>query len=98
MSLAEFRSWVRFYEDEPFGDFRADLRAGIVASTVHRMMGAKGTRSRPIDFMPVVQRSIDRARASSRDPTLELRAALLQGFRGRLHHVVIKRGALNHGA
>ena len=98
MSYAEFRSWVSFYEEEPFGDYRADLRAGVIASTVVRVMSAKGTRARPIDFMPVVKGAMERHRASTGDATGELRAALMQGFKGRLHVVKIKRAEAKHGA
>lgn len=34
MSSAEFAEWVGYYEIEPFGDLRADYRAGIVASLI----------------------------------------------------------------
>jgi len=89
MPLAEYRSWLEFYEVEPFGDFRADLRAGVIASTVTRMLGAKGARPKPLDFMPIVTRQLERKRARDGDATAELRAALLVGFKGRVKHVVI---------
>ena len=34
MPYAEFIQWLAVYRLSPFGDERADLRAGIVASTV----------------------------------------------------------------
>ncbi len=53
MGASEFRDWQTFYELEPFGDVRADLRAGIVAATVanaHRDP-RKGKPARPQDYM-----------------------------------------------
>ena len=44
--------WMAYYEVEPFGQERADLRSGIVASTVANVFGGKGQRSKPSDFMP----------------------------------------------
>jgi hypothetical protein len=55
MSYVEFNSWMRFYAEEPFGDVRADLRAGIIASTVAKVMGGN-RRARPYDFMPIVRK------------------------------------------
>lgn len=54
MSYSEFQSWVKYYGEEPFGDVRADLRAGVVASTLARVMGGN-KRARPLDFMPIVK-------------------------------------------
>ena len=57
MSARQFADWAAFYEQEPFGDFRADLRAGIVAATVanvHR--GSKTPPFTPQDFMPYVEK------------------------------------------
>lgn len=55
MSAAEFGLWLQAYQDEPWGDARADLRAGIVASSVANMAGKmlrKGKTLLPKDFMP----------------------------------------------
>jgi len=99
MSVEEFRSWVEFYEEEPFGDVRADLRAGVVAATVARMLGGKTARPKPIDFMPIVRQGVERSRARSGDRSAEMRAALALAFKGRIRHVVIKRkGERHHGA
>lgn len=53
MPSSEFSEWMAFAALEPFGENRADLRAGIVASTlanIHRKKGAKAFA--PTDFMP----------------------------------------------
>lgn len=46
---------MAYYELEPFGEERADLRSGIVASTVanaHRDPKRRRKPFRPLDFMP----------------------------------------------
>jgi len=97
MSVVEYRAWIDYYAVEPFGDFRADLRSGVVASTVARMLGGKGSRPKPLDFMPIVKRNLERQRAASGNPGAELHAAILSGFKGRVKRVVIRKGA-RHGA
>ena len=47
--------WMAFYQLEPFGDARGDLRAAIVASTVanaHRDPKKRRRAFRPDEFMP----------------------------------------------
>ena len=53
MSSRELGEWIAFARCEPFGDARADLRAGIIASAVvnvHR--SKKDDALRPDAFMP----------------------------------------------
>lgn len=53
ISSRELSEWMEYAKLEPFGEERADLRAGIVAATVanaHRKRGARALR--PADFMP----------------------------------------------
>lgn len=57
MSARQFEEWAAFYSQEPWGEFRADLRTGIVASTIaniHRKPRAPAFT--PIDFMPYAER------------------------------------------
>ena len=60
LSYAEFQEWCLYYQIEPWGEDRADLRAGIVASTVANYAGrtrAEGAEPvRPADFMPYLDR------------------------------------------
>lgn len=50
---AEFSEWMAYYRLDPQGQDRADLRAGIVASTVANASRGRKTRAfRPKDFMP----------------------------------------------
>lgn len=56
MSSAEFGEWVAFYSIEPFGDRVADLRAGVVASTVANVNRGKDSPVlAPIDLIPWAQ-------------------------------------------
>lgn len=43
---------MAYFGIDPFGEERADLRAGIVASTVANAHRSKGRAFRPKDFMP----------------------------------------------
>ncbi len=53
ISSPEFVRWQAYYELEPFGEERADLRAGIVASTIVNVQRGKGQRAvKATDFMP----------------------------------------------
>lgn len=49
----EITEWMAFYQLEPFGDFRSDLRSGIMAATfanAHR--AAHAPPFTPENFMP----------------------------------------------
>ena len=53
MTHAEFMSWLAYYRLEPWGEERADLRTGILASTVANCHAGKRSRPfEPKDFMP----------------------------------------------
>lgn len=53
ISSAELSEWAAYYRLEPFGDERADLRAGIVASTVANTAQTRKRKAfKPADFMP----------------------------------------------
>lgn len=57
MSASQLAEWREFYGVEPWGEDRADLRAGIVASTVANCNRAKDSEPfTPADFMPYVER------------------------------------------
>lgn len=50
----ELRELEIAYSLEPWGETRADLRAGIVASAAVAPYSKKGHTPRPVDFMPFV--------------------------------------------
>ena len=53
MDSAELTEWMAYDQVEPFGEWRADLRAGIVASTIANALRGRGSRPfRPEDFIP----------------------------------------------
>lgn len=53
ISSAEITEWAAYYMLEPFGEDRADLRSGIIASTVANVNRAeKQEPYTPHDFMP----------------------------------------------
>ena len=53
MTSAQLSEWMAYAQLEPWGEERADLRAGIIASTqANTMKGAKGKSFKPQDFMP----------------------------------------------
>lgn len=49
----QFGEWMAYYNVEPFGDNRADLRSGILASVFANIYRKKGAKQyTPADFMP----------------------------------------------
>ena len=60
MSSRELTEWMCYYEQEPWGEERADLRAGIIASTIANANRAPKKRKKPFtptDFMPKMDRA-----------------------------------------
>ncbi len=57
MGSDEITEWMAFYQIEPFGDMRADVRSGVIASTFANANRAKNSKPfTPEDFMPFVDR------------------------------------------
>lgn len=55
MTADEFGLWLADYQRDPWGEVRADLRAGIVAAAVTNMAGKtlrQGKTVAPGEFMP----------------------------------------------
>jgi hypothetical protein len=53
MSAAEFQQWWLYYQCEPWGEWRGDFQAGLLASTMVQLWSdSRGKRLRPQDFMP----------------------------------------------
>lgn len=61
MPSDEFDLWVALYRRDPWGEQRADLRAGVIASTVANYAGKARSESagpaKPADFMPFLDRN-----------------------------------------
>lgn len=50
---AELTEWMAFFDLEPFGDVRADVRSAIVAQTIANVNRSKGQPAFEVeDFMP----------------------------------------------
>jgi len=53
MPERELSEWMAFAHLEPFGEARADLRAGIIASTIANVHRGKRSKAfKPEDFVP----------------------------------------------
>jgi hypothetical protein len=84
MTSAEFSIWLRYHAESPIDDSRADLRMGILASTVANYSGKVRSDdvdpARPRDFMPFVQQ--DEPEVQSEPDPIEFftaQAALFDG-------------------
>lgn len=52
MTHRELVEWAAYYQTEPWGEQRADLRAGVIAATVANVHRPKGRRAfQPADFV-----------------------------------------------
>lgn len=57
MGAREFRRWMAYYRDEPFGPARDNLHAGIVAAMLYNINRRKGARPLSAnDFLLMTQR------------------------------------------
>ena len=60
LTYREFAEWCLYYQIEPWGEARADLRAGIISSTVANYAGKCRTEgaepSVPSDYMPYLEK------------------------------------------
>ena len=58
MDSRELAEWAAFYQVEPFGEIREDLRAGIIAATTANCHRGKGGKPfEPKDFMPLIEKA-----------------------------------------
>ena len=78
MTSAQFAEWLAYGRIEPFGEERADLRAGIVASTIANANRGKTQKSfTPEQFMPSFEAETEEEAGA------RLLAKALQAFGGR---------------
>ena len=83
MGSDELTQWMAFYELEPFGDMRADLRSGVVAATFANANRSKNAKAfTPEDFMPYVDRP---------EPQVDTRLNVIK-FKTMFAHKVKKHG------
>ena len=70
------RQWLAYDQLEPIGETRADLRAGIIASTIANVQRSKGAAAyKPGDFMP----KFAQPPQSQSDMFAQVRAAMMAG-------------------
>lgn len=78
-TLAEYMAYDRI---EPIGEVRADLRAGIIASTVaNHSMSPPKEPMRPLDFMPFARKPTGPIRLHNTDEHARLLAKTIFGDR-----------------
>lgn len=84
MSSHEFTEWMAFYDLEPFGDQRADLRQAMTTAAVHNTIQAQRKQpkwAKPQDFMPFEEKPEPTATPTAASPE-ELKGKLL-AFAGK---------------
>jgi hypothetical protein len=82
MSSNEFAEWRAYDRINPFGERRADLRAGVVAAVVANANRGKRRKAfRPEDFMPTFEDQSTEAKTS--DELLHKVEMLNAAFRGK---------------
>jgi hypothetical protein len=79
ISARQLNEWLAYDSIDPIGSWRADLRAGIIASTVANAHIAKGKRTKPQDFMPKFQKPEIR-RTQTSNEKLELARQIAAAF------------------
>jgi hypothetical protein len=77
VSPREFALWAAYDRISPFGDERADLRAGIVADAIVKSHIPKAKTS-PADFMPKFERVHRQQSAAEMKAILGMAAAAWQ--------------------
>jgi len=76
ISSSELTEWMAYYQMEPFGEERADLRSAIVASVTAN--AASKRRFKPADFMP----RFDRPKPQSEGSMRQMFQAAAKAFGG----------------
>lgn len=57
LTARQLAEWEAYQQMEPFGEDRADMRAGIIASTIANVYLKKGAKPlSALDFMPFVEK------------------------------------------
>lgn len=81
LSSQQLAEWLAFFQLEPWGEERADLRAGIVASTIANVnRPAKRKKAfEPKEFMPQFGVEPDDAELAALRLMAQMRAALRSG-------------------
>lgn len=90
-SLDQLKTWLAYYQLEPFGEERDDLRAGIISAAVTNgilsiaagMAGKSNyTSVSPLDFMPL--NKMGKEESKSKELTIEEKRAQWKAGKERL--------------
>lgn len=79
MSSDEFTDWMLYYQLNPFGPWRGDIQAALVASTIANANAAKGKKFHIKDFMPEFKSSVQATRPENSDQVIALFRGMQQG-------------------
>lgn len=75
MTPSQLGEWLAYYEIDPWGEQRADLRAAIVATEIHRAAGSRRSDGQPIEPKQFM-RFIDQPQQKPVSQSEKLRAIL----------------------
>ena len=90
MPARELVEWQTFATEEPIGEFRGDLRAGIIAAAIVSAVG--GRAARPVEFMPFYKPAMaETARRDSISAAAEAHNAILKATARLKHHIVRRK-------
>lgn len=76
MSGLELQRWWIFYNTEPFGEYRADIRMAIQTAALINMWASHGSLL-PRDFLPDFYRMIPKRRRNEPKTRAQIRSAFL---------------------
>lgn len=78
LSSQQLAEWIAYFQLEPWGEERADLRAGIVASTIANVNRSAKQRKafEPKEFMPRFDAEPEAPETSALRLMAQMRAAL----------------------
>lgn len=89
----ELTEWMAFYQLEPFGDMRADLRSGVIASTIANANRAKHAQAfTPEDFMPFADRNTTELTQQNTDSRPNQTIVNVARFKAMFAHRIKKNG------
>jgi hypothetical protein len=72
ISSEELTEWAAYYQIDPFGSHRADIQAGVVASTMANIHAKRGHSFTPADFIPQFGGAPARAQSMTPDEILAM--------------------------
>ena len=83
MTAKELRDWEAYYQTEPFGEQRADLRNGILCSLTDACHRTKGQPQPPSAYMPFVKSGKPQRQSIEDQKAIFARAQAAWGRKGK---------------